>query len=174
MAGTGLESLGKGYPFFAFAFSVEISYPRDTPEALCQAAFAECDGLEIGVDVKTIREGGNNDTQIRLAGPQVFGTLTLKRGMTESFDLWDWMDASLQNPGLRASATVVLQSSVANPRGSRAEMARFELSRCLPLKLKAPPLNAKDGVVAIEELQIAYESLKFRRPRSASAPGGQR
>jgi hypothetical protein len=27
------------------------------------------------------------------------------------------------------------------------------------LKLKAPPLNAKDGIVAIEELQLAYEWL---------------
>ena len=36
---------------------------------------------------------------------------------------------------------------------------RFFLERCLPLKLKAPPLNAKEGVVAIEELQLAYEWL---------------
>ena len=37
------------------------------------------------------------------------------------------------------------------------------LSRCVPVKLKAPPLNAKDGAVAIEELQLAYESLRLKR-----------
>ncbi len=35
---------------------------------------------------------------------------------------------------------------------------------CRPLKLKAPPLNAKDGMVAVEELQVAYQSLKLRPP----------
>ena len=27
---------------------------------VCNAAFAECDGLEMTMEVKTIREGGNN------------------------------------------------------------------------------------------------------------------
>jgi hypothetical protein len=31
------------------------------------------------------------------------------------------------------------------------------------VKLKAPPLNAKDGTVAIEELQLAYDSLAVKR-----------
>ena len=39
--------------------------------------------------------------------------------------------------------------------------ATFRLSRCVPVKLKAPALNAKDGIVAIEELQLAYESLEL-------------
>ena len=27
----------------------------------------------------------------------------------------------------------------------------------------APPLNAKDGIVAVEEFQLAYESLALKR-----------
>jgi hypothetical protein len=38
---------------------------------------------------------------------------------------------------------------------------RFVLTGCLPLKLKAPALNAQDGTVAIEEMQIAYETLSL-------------
>jgi phage tail-like protein len=45
------------------------------------------------------------------------------------------------------------------------EQARFVLDRCLPVKVKAPALNAKDGIVAIEELQLAYESLTREVPR---------
>ena len=47
------------------------------------------------------------------------------------------------------------------PEGARTERARFQLYRCVPVKLKAPPLNAKDGQVAIEELQIAYERFEL-------------
>ncbi len=159
------------YPFTAFNFAVEIRVPG-VSERVCHAAFAECDGLEMTLEVKTIREGGNNGRQLRLAGPVGYGQLTLKRGMTASFDLWDWFAAVLNNARLRADATVVVFGA-----DGRTEQALFVLSRCLPAKLKAPALNAKDGLIAVEELQLAYESLTFKRPRGAagSAPpaGGQ-
>ncbi|APR76883.1 Hypothetical protein A7982_02230 [Minicystis rosea] len=146
------------YPFTAFNFAVEIRVP-DVSTTVCNASFSECDGLEMTMDVKTIREGGNNGAQIRLTGPLNYAQLTLKRGMTASFDLWDWMGAVLDDPSLRADAEVVVFA----PDGT-TERARFVLTRCLPVKLKAPPLNAKDGMVAIEELQLAYESLRLKRP----------
>ena len=64
-----------------------------------------------------------------------------------------------QQPALRADAEVVLYAA-----DGVAERARFVLSRCIPVKLKAPPLNAKDGGIAIEEFQMAYESLSLKRP----------
>lgn len=144
-------------PFTAFNFAVEI-VRNDGSAPLVSAAFSECDGLELGMEVKTIREGGANDRQVRLAGPATVGQLTLKRGMTdESLDLWLWMNDSLADPSLRADAEVVLLA----PDGR--ERVRFVLSRCLPIKVKAPPLNAKDGAIAIEELQIAYERISVKR-----------
>jgi phage tail-like protein len=156
------DSFDNSPVFTAFNFGVEIQLPNvdGVSQPLCQASFAECDGLEISFDIKTIREGGNNGRQIRLTGPSVFGQLTLKRGMTrKSFDLWRWVVAVQRNPALRADTTVVIFDS---PAGKQTEQARFVLSRCVPMKLKAPPLNAKDGLVAIEELQVAYESLELR------------
>jgi hypothetical protein len=38
------------------------------------------------------------------------------------------------------------------------------LQNCLITKLKAPALNAKDGMVAVEEMQISYESLTLKPP----------
>ena len=155
------------YPFVAFSFSVEITSSDDT--ILCDAAFAECDGLEVGMDIKTIREGGNNLSQVRLAGPAVLGTLTLKRGMTSNYDLWKWVSDALDDPSLRYNASIVITSPLSDSAlsvtgrkkdGSDAR-AQFLLTRCLPQKLKGPPLNAKDGMVAIEELQVVYESLNF-------------
>ena len=142
------------YPFMAFNFAVEIKV-EGVATQICDAAFAECDGLEVTMDVKTIREGGNNGKQIRLTGPMNYGTLTLKRGMTETFDLWKWVELMQTNPEIRADAEVVLFSPDKQVR------AKFFLASCLPIKLKAPAMNAKDGGVAIEEFQLAYESLKL-------------
>jgi phage tail-like protein len=147
-------------PFVAFNFSVEIpktGINKDgTPDMLCHAAFSECDGLEMTMDVKTIKEGGANGRLIRLVGPVNYGQLTLKRGMTANFELWDWFEHVVADPSLRADAEVVLRTKQHEP------CARFVLRRCLPVKLKAPPLNAKDGMVAIEELQLAYESISYK------------
>lgn len=156
MAGSADETVN--YPFTAFNFAVEINVPGVTSR-VCNASFAECDGLEMNMEVKTIREGGNNARQIRLTGPINYGQLTLKRGMTSSFDLWDWFASLQQYPGLRADAEVVLFSA-----DHQSVRARFLLERCVPVKLKAPPLNARDGMVAIEELQLAYEVLTLRKP----------
>ena len=149
---------GEPYPFTAFNFAVEINRGQDG-NALVNAAFSECDGLEMSMEVKSIREGGSNDRQIRLTGPLAFGQLVLKRGMTPNFDLWQWFRDTVDDPGLRADAEVVLLAE-----DGATERARFVMTRCVPVKLKAPPLNGKDGGVAIEELQIAYETLKFKVP----------
>jgi phage tail-like protein len=145
-------------PFTAFNFSIEINRGTDG-SPLVNAAFSECDGLEMSMEVKTIREGGANDRQIRLNGPVSYGQLTLKRGMTENFELWTWFHDSVSEPRLRADADVVLLAA-----DGTTERARFRLDRCVPVKMKAPALNAKDGQIAIEELQIAYETMQFVPP----------
>jgi phage tail-like protein len=143
-------------PFVAFNFAIEIRV-EGVAKQICDAGFSECDGLEMTMDVKTIREGGNNGKQIRLTGPYNYGNVTLKRGMTSTFDLWKWLDLMLAQPSLRANADVIIFAP-----DHTTVRARFRLTRCVPIKLKAPPLNAKDGMVAIEELQLAYESLTLK------------
>jgi phage tail-like protein len=156
------------YPFTGFNFSVEINVPLIGPK-LCNAAFSDCDGLDMTMDVKTIREGGNNTQQIRLIGAVNYGTVTLKRGMTSSFDLWDWFDAQQHGSpdqlrsDLRGDVDVVLMSS-----DHKTELVRFRLRKCLLTKLKAPTLNAKDGIVAIEEMQLSYESMTLKRPQGGA------
>lgn len=149
---------GPAYPFTNFNFSVEINRGGEA-KPLVNAAFAECDGLEMSMEVKTIREGGANGRQIRLNGGTSYGQLVLKRGMSDNFELWDWFRDSIADPRLRANAEVVLLA----PDGNTVR-ARFVLSRCVPVKIKAPPLNARDGQIAIEELQMAYETLTLKRP----------
>jgi phage tail-like protein len=156
-----IDSFGQTvtYPFTSFNFAVEINV-EGVAKQVCDAAFSECDGLEMTMDVKTIREGGNNGKQIRLTGPINYGQVTMKRGVTANFDLWYWFDLMLTNPSLRADAEVVIFAA-----DGKTERARFLLSRCVPTKLKSPPLNATSGAVAIEELQLSYESVSVTKPK---------
>lgn len=144
-------------PLRAFNFEVEIRVPG-IDHVLCEASFAECDGMEMTMDVKTIRAGGDNGRQIRLIGPLAFGTLILKRGMTGNFDLWRWAASYSRTAEQRRRADVRV---VVKGADGQTAQAVFKLARCLPIKFKAPALNAKDGLVAIEELQLVYESLEL-------------
>jgi len=158
------ESSGSGEtvtpPFTTFNFEVELSLSGEGGE-MCSAAFSECDGLQMTMETKTIREGGNNNRQIHLIGPVNYGQLTLKRGMTATLDLWDWFDRVLQkgHMGDRVNGQVVMYAA-----DRKTEQVRFQLTGCLPVKIKAPALNAKDGLLAIEEMQIAYEMMRIRPP----------
>lgn len=143
-------------PLPAFNFLVDI-VRDDGSSPLAGSAFSECDGIEISQEVKTLREGGNPNRVHRLAGPVGFGQLTLKRGVTQGFDLWQWFSDSLAKPWLRAGVTVTVLM-----QDGKTEWGCFTLSRCLPVKMKAPTLNARDGAVAIEEVQIAYESFTWK------------
>jgi phage tail-like protein len=110
------------------------------------------------MEPKTVREGGNNTQQIHLAGPVSYGNLTLKRGMTSDQNLWIWFNSVAASP---ASKRVRLRGALGNATIKMLDAAGntkvvYQLYDCLPIKLKGSPLNAKDGVVAIEEMQIAY------------------
>ena len=153
------------YPYMAFQFDVQIRVTLtggslDGQPALCSAAFAECDGLEMTMEPKVVREGGNNSQHIHLAGPITYGNLTLKRGMTGCLDLWNWFGALMQNDGIGALADVTVR--LLQPGSATQALRTFTLTGCLPIKIKAPALNARDGQAAIEELQIAYQTLEVK------------
>ena len=154
-------------PFTTFNFLVEVKVDG-VSERVAAAAFSEVDGLEMTMEVKTIREGGRNTGPVHLTGGVSYGQLTLKRGMTANQDFWKWFEAVAGGRrGLRADAEVVMLA----PDGA-AERARFKLTGCLPVKLKMPALNAKDGILAIEEMQLAYETLSIRPPDLLGAAVG--
>jgi phage tail-like protein len=145
-------------PFTAYAFAVELRLPGSNAP-LCQAAFCECDGLELRRSITTLRDGGDAGTVRLLAGPESFGHVTLRRGMTSTFDLWEWWERVRRDPGVRASCDVIVLSPDLGE-----ERVRFRLHRCLPAKLTGPRLDATGSDIAIESLEIACEGIEIVRP----------
>ena len=143
-------------PFTAFRFEVVLDLENPVAgltNPLCDAAFAECDGLEMTMEPKTVESGGVNDRQIHLIGPAKFAQLTLKRGMTSNVQLWQWLALTAQGTVAPASGTVTMWDADATP------VIEFALEGCLPVRMRAPSLNAREGLVAVEELALVYETL---------------
>lgn len=154
-------------PYTAFRFEVVLNLddpPAGITNPVCSAAFSECSGLEMNMQPKEVRQGGDNGRVIHLAAQATYGQLTLQRGMTANLHLWQWMAAAAR-PGRnnKAQGEVTMHDADGTPR------LVFVLEDCLPVKVSGPSLNAKDGLIAIEQMQLAYASLTLRPAGQAGA-----
>ena len=145
-------------PFIAFRFKVGLyanGGGADLPSGpLCSGAFSEATGLEANMTPKTIREGGRNFGAVQRVGPTAFGTMTLKRGMTDADDLWRWFDlvTGRERFGMRLQGQIDVMSG--------ADVAvRWTLVNVMPVKFKAPDLAGAATQVAIEEVQLVFDEL---------------
>jgi len=139
-------------PYSTFNFLVDLG-TGDTGSI--KAGFQEVSGLNIEVSSAEYRNGNEKVNHVRKINTMYkVGDITLKRGMTSNLDLWNWFRLAAGNNqrGLLAQGVVLMKGADMTP------VLRFSLTDCLPIKLKAAALNAKDGSIAIEELQIAYSS----------------
>ena len=145
-------------PFTAFAFAVELRLPG-SDQPLCEAAFCACDGLELRREIIRARDGAEPTNVRLLPGAESFGNVILRRGMTSSFDLWDWWERVRRGEAARATCDIVVLSP-----DLTQERVRFRLHRCLPVKLTGPALNAAGNDIAIESLELACEGIDVVRP----------
>lgn len=157
-------------PLHAFRFQVDFHEQllggQDGGRVpLCSGAFAECSGLEASMEPKVIREGGRNWGAVQRMGAVSFATVILKRGLTRSDHLWAWF--SLVGEGAYAHR---LEVTITQFDASGQGLFSWTLRQALPVKFKAPDLNARAGEVAIEELHLAHEGLARVAPLVA-APG---
>jgi phage tail-like protein len=132
-------------PYKNFNFTVSING--------ITAGFSECSGLDSEVNVIEYREGGDNRVR-KLAGLAKFGNVVLKRGVTESLDLYQWHRNILQGQNDRRDGSIVLLDDERKP------VARWNFKNAFPCKYQGPSLNAKGNEVAIETLELACEYLE--------------
>ena len=143
MAATG----SRNDPYSAFNFLVEI-------DGVTVAGFAECSGLNNETDVTDYRNGNEDITVRKLPGLKKFTNISLKRGFTDSKDLWDWRKKVMDGKTERKSGSVVLLNE------AREEALRWNFREGWPSKLEGPSLNAKSSDTAIETLEIAVEDIQ--------------
>lgn len=137
---------GRVDPFLDFRFRVEL-------DGLLVGGFTDVSGLEVEVQTEEYEEGGENAFTHVLPTRVQHGTLTLERGVTDSAELWDWMDAASDGPPTFKTGQVFLYDSVGEPvRG-------WEFRRGYPIRWTGPELAGDGGAVAVESIEIAHHGL---------------
>lgn len=134
-------------PFRGFNFLVEI-------DGITQAGFQEVSGLDSSTDAVDYREGNDPNHVRKLTGLNKFTPITLKRGVTDSDELWKWRDSAVGGKPERKNGSIVLLDETG------AEKLRWNFSNAWPSKWTGPSFNSTSTAVAIETLEITHEELK--------------
>lgn len=134
-------------PYKGFNFLVEI-------DGITQAGFQECGGLDSTAAMIEYREGADPNHTRKLSGLNSFSTISLKRGITDSDELYKWHLTALNGSPDRRNGSIVLLDE------SGAERLRWNFTRAWPSKWTGPAFNATSNAVAVESLEIMHEEIR--------------
>ena len=135
-------------PFLGHSFRLEMS-------GIQIAGFSEVTIPDLSIEEVSYREGTDPYTR-KLAGMASVGSVTLKRGITESTELYDWFtDVAALGAGMtqRKSVSIILVNQAGD------EQARWNCSNAWPSKYETGALDAKSSDVLVETLEIQVEAM---------------
>ncbi len=134
-------------PYSAYNFKIEI-------DGITRAGFQECSGLDSSQDPTDYREGDEGLTTRKLPGLVKYSNISLKRGITDDTDLWNWRKKVMDGGVERKNGSIVLLDD----KGE--EKLRWNFREGWPCKWDGPSLNSTGTDVAVETLEIAHEGLE--------------
>ncbi len=141
---------GRIDPYRNFRFKVKI-------DGINIAAFADVTVADSTTEVIEYREGTDLPTGSKqLSGLTKYGNITLKRGLTDSMDLYKWRkqveDTGAQ--GARKNISIILVDEAG------AEKSQWDIVSAWPTKYTPGELSAKGNDVFIETFELVHEGIK--------------
>jgi phage tail-like protein len=135
-------------PFKGFRFRLEV-------QGLQVAGFSEAMMPDQTAEASFYREG--TDTMARKqSGLDRVTTLTLKRGITDSAELYDWYNSvsqlNAQTAGRKNISIILLDDSA-------QENARWNVGNARPTKYASTSGSASSGEAMIETLELEFETV---------------
>jgi phage tail-like protein len=133
-------------PFRGYNFRVEL-------DGITRAGFHEASGLDSDQAPIEYREGTDPLTPRKLPGLVKYSNISLKWGIAQDTELWDWRQQAMDGKVTRKNGSVVLMNDAGD------EVRRWNFRDGWPTKWTGPTFNATGTDVAIETLDIAHEGL---------------
>ena len=156
-------------PYVGFRFRISLGHIEIV-------GAAKCTGLESEVKVFEYPEGGLNTHLLKFPERCSLKNITIKRGLTQSYDLYDWyldvasgsFDHDNQRPagsgtsglGNENDQSVDKKISISLIDSSGETLKEWVLRRAFPVKWVGPEFKATDNVVAFESIELAHEGLE--------------
>lgn len=150
MAGTVQDT---AWPLPKFDFSVTFEDGESV-------RFEEVVGLESTAGPSEYRHGNSPIfAPVKMPGLSAAGSVTLKRGLFANGDkFWQWYNKVQMNTIERGTVVVSLLDETGAPKRT------WTLHSAWPTKVSATDLKSEGNEVAVESIEIAYETLTVATP----------
>lgn len=127
-------------------------------DGIARAGFAECSELKHTVAVVEHWEGGGPIPH-KAAGRSTFEPVTLRRGVTDDFDLYNWMaqvanaaaGVGLNTPNYKRNLDIVQKDR------DGSELRRWRLHNAFPSEFVAGAWNAAEDANVVESVVLHYD-----------------
>lgn len=152
MAGPGAVQ-DNNWPLPKFYFTVKLG--DDT-----KVNFQECDGLDSETQVIEYRHGNSPIFYpIKMPGLGRVGNVTLRKGIfVNDAQFWDWYNEIKMNTIARRTVVISLLDETGTPRRT------WTLNNAWPTKITGTDLKSEGNEVAVESVEMAYETLVVASP----------
>ena len=140
----------KARPYKSSHFEVEIA-------GIGARGFSEVHLPELMTTPVEYREGSDPQLEaVTIPGRPSYGPARLRSGFRGEVDLYTWWRMAAEgDPGGKRDVVIMLLDAKANVR------FRWVLRDAWPTKYAMPDLNAKGNDVAIEEVELAFDSIEL-------------
>lgn len=144
-----MPTASRSDPYRNFRFKVEI-------DGIKTASFAEATISDTTTDPVDYREGTDLPYQRKLSGLTKYGNITLKKGLTDSMELYSWRKQVEGGGAIKArkSISIVLIDEEGNDK------SRWDIIEAWPTKYSSSGFDAKGNAVVIESLELVHEGIK--------------
>lgn len=142
---------GAEWPLPKFYFNIDLGDGKTQ-------GFSEISGLESEVKPIEYRHGDSPVfSPLKMPGLRSVGNVTLKKGtFTKDSIFWDWLNETKLNIIKRRTVVINLLDEAASPKMT------WTLTNAFPTKMTSTDLKSDGNEVAIETLEIAYETLTIK------------
>jgi phage tail-like protein len=139
-------------------FHFNVSFPAFKDDI----RFQSVSGLDSTIDTEQIKEGGENRFEHVVPVRRKYGPLTLKRGLLRPEDsaLTKWLKEAFDNEVVTPLETVTI--SLLDEQ--HHPLMHWTINNVWPRSWKIGELNAEQGAVLIESLELNYNRLLFENP----------
>jgi phage tail-like protein len=125
--------------------------------------FTEVSGLELKIEVHSHEEGGENNFVHQLPGRISWPHIVLKRGVTQSDALFEWVNKSAGD-GFAANGNKVTRHTgaitIIDSMGNRERA--WEITEVFAVRWTGPSFNASANDALNEELEIAHHGFRSK------------
>ena len=143
------------YQAVNFHFKVEFSLGEDDVDIRFQSVA----GLDSTLETESIKEGGENRFEHVIPVRRKYGPLTLKRGILKPEDsqLTGWLKKAFDDEQVEVIDVVTIKLL----NEEHQPLMYWTANNVWPRSWKVAELNAMQGDVLIETLELNYNRLKF-------------